>query len=138
MKKIFFSACSPKLLSIYCKNIKYYKSKQERKNLVCAILSSEKSLGKAKHPSNHHRWNRSASKKYICNFQSIFHLRKCPESPWILTVLHQLAACSIPLGLLFRCSQVGIYNNTASYHKHKQFFLHTYLIAIFEIVCIAQ
>lgn len=41
---------------------KYFKSKQERKNLVCAILSSEKSLGKAKHPSNHHRWNRSASK----------------------------------------------------------------------------
>lgn len=56
----------------------------------------------------------------------------------MLTVLHQLDACSNPLGLLFRCSQVGIYSYSASYHKHKQLFLHIYLVAISQTVCTAQ
>lgn len=61
-KTIYFLHILPNSCLFTVRTSKNFKSKQERKNLVCAILSSEKSLGKAKHPSNHHRWNGSASK----------------------------------------------------------------------------
>lgn len=61
-KMIYFLHILPNSCLFTVRTSKNFKSKQERKNLVCAILSSEKSLGKAKHPSNHHRWNGSASK----------------------------------------------------------------------------
>lgn len=62
-KRIYFLHILPNCCPFTVRISKYFKAKQERKILVCAILSSENSLGKAKHPSNHHRWNRSASKK---------------------------------------------------------------------------